>query len=74
MEGFPMRCEEWMERELRLYYERGSLLNEITDRLKELKYDIRYPQTYVDEVLGRICFYVPNVEDEAIRRKKPGNH
>jgi hypothetical protein len=60
---------EWVERELRLYFDRGSLFNEINDRLEELKEDYRYPQIYVDDVLGRICFYVPNVEDEAIRRE-----
>jgi hypothetical protein len=65
-----MKSLEWIERELRLYFDRSSLLNEITDRLEELEDDFRYPQTYVDEVLGRICFYVPTCEEEAIRREE----
>jgi hypothetical protein len=65
-----MKSLEWIERELRLYFDRGSFLNEINDRLQELEHDFQYPQIYVDEVLGRTCFYVPTVEDEAIRREE----
>jgi predicted lipase len=62
-----MKC--WVENELRLYFNRGSFENDIYDRLRVLEDDITYPQTYYDEVLGRICFYVPKVEDEVLRRE-----
>jgi hypothetical protein len=65
-----MKCLEWVEKELRLYYENDSFIRDIKDRLTELETDIRYPSVYVDDVLGRICFYVPQVEDEAIRREE----
>lgn len=65
-----MKWEIMAENEINFYLKKEKYIADVKDRLIELEDDIMFPIVKYDDVLGRISFYVPTVEDEVLRRER----